>query len=362
MSIQAILLRDIEHGGEFSQPDLVVDQLVDFIQAAQRSLHLAIYDFRLNPRRKYYAPLVNALRQRAQAGVDIKIAYDHGKPQDFRTGADPAPTGTQLFLQQAFQGTSIQSRGITDRNPLHPEPRLMHNKYIVRDETSVWTGSVNLTDDSWTFEENNIVQANSPRLVSYYETDFRELWTTGDIDSTGQNDAGTISAEQGMVIDVAFSPGEGSAIDMYATNLIMSAKRRIKLASMLISSHQVLGALLNALHNNQVPEFSGIYDSTQMEETIQNWRKVPHNAMYIPMFLELANHFSHKASIPYGPDNKHNFMHNKVVVCDDSVFTGSFNLSHSATQNAENVLIIHDAQIANQYAAYIDQLVTNYSP
>jgi len=84
--------------------------------------------------------------------------------------------------------------------------------------------------------------------------------------------------------------------------------------------------------------------------------------MYIPMFQEVANHFSKKASIPYGPDNKHNFMHNKVVVCDDSVFTGSFNLSHSATQNAENVLIIHDTQIADQYADYIDQLVTIYSP
>lgn len=361
MSIQTLLLHDIEHGGQSDQPDQVVRQLVEFIQAAQRSLHLVIYDFRLNPHGNYYAPVINALRERSQAGVDIRIAYDHGKPQDLRVGADPAPAGTQLFLQQAFQGTSIQSRGITDRNPLHPEPKLMHSKYIVRDEAMVWTGSTNLTDDSWTFEENNIVQVNSPKLASYYETDFRELWTSGDIDSTGQNDTGTVMVGEQTAIDVAFSPGEGLAIDTYATNLITSAKRRIKLASMLISSHQVLQALLNAFRNNQVPELSGIYDSTQMEETIQNWRNVPHNAIYIPMFQELADHFSHKASIPYGPDNKHNFMHNKVVVCDDNVFTGSFNLSHSATQNAENVLIIHDTQTADQYAAYIDQLVTTYS-
>jgi phosphatidylserine/phosphatidylglycerophosphate/cardiolipin synthase-like enzyme len=54
-------------------------------------------------------------------------------------------------------------------------------------------------------------------------------------------------------------------------------------------------------------------------------------------------------------------MHNKVVVCDDNVFTGSYNLSRSATQNTENVLIIHDTQIADQRAAHIDQLVTTYS-
>ena len=63
----------------------------------------------------------------------------------------------------------------------------MHSKYIVRDEAMVWTGSINLTDDSWTFEENNIVQVNSTKLASYYETDFRELWISGDIDS-GHND------------------------------------------------------------------------------------------------------------------------------------------------------------------------------
>ena len=344
-----------------SQPDSVVQELVNFIHVAQRSLHIAIYDFRLSPEGKHYALLVNALRERAQAGVSVEIAYDHGKPQSFRTGADPAATGTRLFLEKAFQGTSIQSRGITDRNPLHPEPRLMHSKYIIRDETAVWTGSVNLTDDSWTFEENNIVQVNSSKLASYYETNFSELWTSGDIGSTGEKDAGTITTEQGTTIDVAFSPGEGPTIDAYAANLITSAKRRIKLASMLISSHQVLPALLNALRIRQVPELSGIYDSTQMGETIQNWRKVPHNAMYIPMFFEMSNHLSHKTSIPYGPETKHNFMHNKVVVCDDSVFTGSFNLSHSATQNAENVLIIHDAQIADQYAAYIDRLIGIYS-
>jgi hypothetical protein len=111
---------------------------------------------------------------------------------------------------------------------------------------------------------------NSPNLASYYETDFRELWTSGDIDSTGQNDTGTVNVGGQTVIDVAFSPGEGLTIDTCATNLITAAKRRIKLASMLISSHSVLQALLNASRNNQVPELTGIYDSTQMEETVQN--------------------------------------------------------------------------------------------
>jgi len=53
-------------------------------------------------------------------------------------------------------------------------------------------------------------------------------------------------------------------------------------------------------------------------------------------------------------------MHNKVVVADDAVVTGSYNLSHSATENAENILVIHDRELADRYVAYIDGLVKRY--
>jgi phosphatidylserine/phosphatidylglycerophosphate/cardiolipin synthase-like enzyme len=54
-------------------------------------------------------------------------------------------------------------------------------------------------------------------------------------------------------------------------------------------------------------------------------------------------------------------MHNKVVVCDNAVVTGSFNLSRSATQNAENVLVLDDQSLADKYSAYIDELVAQYN-
>jgi len=41
--------------------------------------------------------------------------------------------------------------------------------------------------------------------------------------------------------------------------------------------------------------------------------------------------------------------------------TGSFNFSRNATMNAENILVIHNADVANQYSQYIDQLVVQYS-
>jgi phosphatidylserine/phosphatidylglycerophosphate/cardiolipin synthase-like enzyme len=50
-----------------------------------------------------------------------------------------------------------------------------------------------------------------------------------------------------------------------------------------------------------------------------------------------------------------------VLVCDDTVVTGSFNFSHSTTENAENVLLIHDPTLADQYSAYIDHLARKYA-
>ena len=54
-------------------------------------------------------------------------------------------------------------------------------------------------------------------------------------------------------------------------------------------------------------------------------------------------------------------MHAKVTVADDVVFLGSFNLSRSGEMNAENVLEIADAALAERLAAWIDGLRRRYT-
>jgi phosphatidylserine/phosphatidylglycerophosphate/cardiolipin synthase-like enzyme len=55
-------------------------------------------------------------------------------------------------------------------------------------------------------------------------------------------------------------------------------------------------------------------------------------------------------------------MHAKVTVADDTVFVGSFNLSHSGELNAENVLELTDPQIAEQLATFVDDTRGRYPP
>jgi len=55
-------------------------------------------------------------------------------------------------------------------------------------------------------------------------------------------------------------------------------------------------------------------------------------------------------------------MHAKVTVADDTVFVGSFNLSHSGELNAENVLERTDAALADRLAGFVDEVRKRYPP
>jgi phosphatidylserine/phosphatidylglycerophosphate/cardiolipin synthase-like enzyme len=160
-------------------PEQVAQLLADFLGAARASLHFAIYDFRLY-QPSLGRPVLDALRGRAAAGVEVRIAFDAGHADPGQVGADPAPDGTEVFLRQNFGPDS----GV-EIKPVFGE-KLMHNKYVIRDgptkDAALWTGSANLTDDALTLQESNIVRVTgSPGLCNYYETDFNELWMTGRI-------------------------------------------------------------------------------------------------------------------------------------------------------------------------------------
>src|SRR5436305_8408441 len=81
----------------------------------------------------------------------------------------------------------------------------------------------------------------------------------------------------------------------------------------------------------------------------------------LPLLARVARGaFSVKPSTPYGTGTVHDFMHAKVTVVDDTVFVGSFNLSRSGERNAENVLEVNDAALADRMAAFVDAIRSRY--
>jgi phosphatidylserine/phosphatidylglycerophosphate/cardiolipin synthase-like enzyme len=99
-----------------------------------------------------------------------------------------------------------------------------------------------------------------------------------------------------------------------------------------------------------------------MEQVVYQWRTNGRSAWKIPILGSvLANaDFKGKPSTKYTPETPHDFMHAKVTVADDVVFAGSFNLSRSGEMNAENVVEVHDAELADRLAVYIEEVRGRY--
>jgi len=81
----------------------------------------------------------------------------------------------------------------------------------------------------------------------------------------------------------------------------------------------------------------------------------------VALFKQVAAGLHSKRSNPFVDKSlPHNYMHNKVLVADNLVLTGSFNFSDSAMANAENVVSVSYAGLADQYVAYIKELMATY--
>jgi phosphatidylserine/phosphatidylglycerophosphate/cardiolipin synthase-like enzyme len=366
-AIEIIFLRQV--GDDPHHPDpqrdaqvsAVAGRLAALIRDAHSTLDLAVYDFRLEG-----APaeqLISALSDRARAGVAIRIAYDPTSASvPDEDGANPTTLGAAP-KSATNPGFLARLNEIAETKPISGYRALMHNKYIIRDglaaDAVVLTGSTNFTNDAWGLQENNLVILRSQDLSSYYATDFQELWGRGKItESTGYRDTGT--AQVGSTpVTVAFTPGESATLVRDVVNAIEIARERLIIAAMVMSSGPILAAISEAMDRSV--EVVGLCDGPQMDTVLRQWTEANVAADKISMWKKVAGRLGRKESIPYAPDVPHNFMHDKLLVADAWVVSGSFNFSNHARDNAENSIILRDPKIAQACEAYIRGLVARYS-
>jgi phosphatidylserine/phosphatidylglycerophosphate/cardiolipin synthase-like enzyme len=337
-------MRTLRDGGQ--RGDEVAAWIAEFIGDARRSLDFAQYDFHLE--RETAAIVGNAITAAAGRGVEIRFLYnvDHRNPIPV-----PPPPEPDAKL--------IASLGVPAR-AIAGVPDLMHHKYVVRDDETVWTGSMNWTDDSFSRQENVVVTATSLELATRFTANFDELWERGAVERSGFVDTTPVSVGDHRV-RTWFTPGHGENLSHRIARAIGKAKRRVRICSPVITTAPVLGSLAQVISEGKV-DVAGCVDRPQIGGVIYQWG-VNGNASWKLPLLErvLAAPFSAKPSIPWEPAGSvHNFMHAKLTVADDTVFTGSFNLSRSGELNAENVLEVTDPELAERLAAYVDEVRGRY--
>jgi phosphatidylserine/phosphatidylglycerophosphate/cardiolipin synthase-like enzyme len=338
---ERIEIRTLADGGQ--QPPEIAQAVAAFLDGATTSLDLAQYDFNLGETTKQIVG--DAFRRAAARGVHTRFAYnvDHANPIPV-----PPPPEPDVVLIATLPVEGMPIAGVPD---------LMHHKYVIRDGESVWTGSLNWTDDSWSRQENVVAIVHSAAIAKAFKLDFDQLWTTGDVARSG-----FVDPRWDDGVRVWMTPGHGEDVSIRIAKMIRRARRRVRICSPVITTGPVLGTLAQVIADKSV-DLAGCVDATQIREVVHQWRTNLNVSWKLPLLQHvMAGPFTGKESTPYGDGTVHDFMHAKVAVCDDTVFVGSFNLSRSGERNAENVLEIEDAAIADRLATYVDEVRAKYGP
>jgi len=343
----------------------VAKLIADFIAGARKSLDIAIYDFRL--RDEAAAAFATALRDRARNNVLVRFIYDANTEPAGNGAAEMSPAALEADSKAPGTATFVNSfADIAQVKPVTGYRVLMHSKYMIRDadsdEAAVFIGSANYTNDSWGLQESNLLQIRSRQLASIFTDNFGGLFASGrvPINQTNQ-DVDNVNVS-GVPVKVGFAPKQSPAIVKEIVGAITCARERLLVASGVVSSGPILAALSEAIDRGM--RIGGLYDKPQMDLVRRQWQAAHVGADKINTWDKVADHLVGKNSLAYNrnnPEQPHNFMHNKLVVADDVVVTGSFNLSNHAMGNAEDVLFIHDATVAAAYAAYLEELEVRYS-
>jgi phosphatidylserine/phosphatidylglycerophosphate/cardiolipin synthase-like enzyme len=318
-----------------------VSQLVKFIQGARHSLDVAIYDMR-------NGDVLKALKG-ISTKVQLQILYDNGKAGGSSTTVDPKSSTTAQAISAA--GLKAFAQPVKEKSG-----HLMHDKFVVRDGTSVWSGSGNFTNGGLLLQDNNFFIMDSPAIAAAYSKTFGDLGSPGHSASHTTSIAGTPTKIKigNIPVTIFFSTQRG-AIEGIETEIKgrLKGSKKIRLIAMLVSDQGILASLLAC----KKKDIKGVLDPHEMKVVMKKKTNDPSFwfANGDPRFVAANSHAFN------GTGDKNDFMHNKVLIIDDKlVITGSYNFSENAEANDENLLIFESAGLAAAYDKYFNALFAQY--
>ncbi|WP_396144299.1 phospholipase D-like domain-containing protein [Flavobacterium sp.] len=306
------------------------DMLITYINNCVATLDIAIYNS--------YSPsategIANAINAAYARGIQVRIIYDGG------TSSVMIPLLNSAIPKLASPTSSTYS--------------IMHNKFVIIDAicnnpflSYVWTGSTN-----WTVaqiegpDKNNAIVVQDQTLAAAYTLEFEEMWGSATASPDSNNSKfGQYKTDNtphnfvigGSVVECYFSPSDGTNSKIIAA--VNSANTDLEVAVMNFTRSDVCTAILNKFSSG-ITNCNVIVDSSN------------------PLSNQISNLQAGLSPNHAVIDTASGIMHHKFMVVDNFnsasdplVLTGSHNWSTSAeTKNDENTLIVHDANIANQY-------------
>jgi phosphatidylserine/phosphatidylglycerophosphate/cardiolipin synthase-like enzyme len=305
--------------------DAMADTLSAYINKAEESIDLCIYNFDNSTIR-------DALNAANERGLKIRV---------ITCGSTSHSSIYDLSSIPFLERPEISDGGI------------MHNKFAIFDGNSsdankvwLWSGSTNLTQAQLTYDANNMIFIQDQSLAKTYEIEFEEMWgSTGeqaDAENARFGEDKTNNTPHELIIggsrvECYFSPSDNT--NQKLIDAIETADYSLGVQTMLITRSDLANAIVDA--KDRGAEVNVITDSESSNtETVNSI-----------LSSELA------ADKYIFDDTVGGLLHHKMAIIDvteetsdPQVITGSHNWSNAANdENDENTLIIHNADISNQY-------------
>ncbi|MFC2086385.1 phospholipase D-like domain-containing protein [Bacteroidota bacterium] len=298
-------------------PGLFTDTIINYINRAQTSLDLCVYNNNMTS-------IVSAINAAYNNGVTVRYITDDE---------------TANIALAGLNGGIPRLTGNSDG--------LMHNKILIidaDDANNSWvvTGSTNFTDNNLDDDFNNMICIQDQSLAKAYRMEFNEMWgSSGDNSNAANARFGADKLDDtphkfvidNIPVELYFSPSDDISSEIIKH--IGTADNDLEFA-LLTFTHNDLGSAV----------VSAYYDGVNVKGIIEN--ENDNGTEYDYMIENGLNVIPH--------DNQYDIHHKYGIIdandadSDPVLITGSHNWSASAEdRNDENTLVIFDAVIANLY-------------
>lgn len=277
--------------------------LVEAIDSARLSIDMAAYSISLNSIR-------NALIRAHQRGVTVRAVMESSNMDN----SDP-----QRMIEAGIPIFGDNREG------------LMHDKFIIIDRSEVWLGSMNFTDSGAYEDNNHLFRIRSTKMAENYTKEFEEMFNDDMFgpDAVSQTPHPTLIIDETRV-DTFFSPDDRALSALMP--LLSAAEESVYFLAFSFTSNE-LGEIVRAQAEAGLT-VEGVMDDEQIRSN-QGTEFDPFRQAGLAVLID-------------GIDGQ---MHHKVFIIDEEIVVlGSYNFSRAAEErNDENLLIVYNAEIAEQF-------------
>lgn len=294
--------------GSVTLSGTIPEKLIEHINRAERTIHIASFEFNLTP-------VAEALIAAHERGIEVQWVTDdeHGIEADTEEG-----NGQFAMLKKA--GIAVRDDG---------RSALMHNKFWIFDEHTVWTGSTNITINGNFRNNNNVLTIEVPEVAQIYEREFTEMWNGAfgpTSPSTWEDQSVYVNDTEVQVLFAA----EDDVISKLIP-LISDAQRTLRFMAFSFTHDEMGTMILNRAESGV--DVQGIFETRGSETAYSEMPRL------------------YCAGVSVRQDGNPGTFHHKVLIIDEQILvTGSLNFSVNANEsNDENVIIIHEPNLAAQY-------------